>query len=412
MIDINRHTLPNGLQIVHNRNSSTGMAVVNLLYKVGSRNESPEHTGLAHLCEHLMFGGSQNVPNFDSAILEAGGENNAWTNNDLTNYYDVLPFENIETALWAEADRMQNLMLSDKSVEVQRSVVQEEFKQRCLNSPYGDVSHILRKMVYKVHPYRWPVIGKSLSDIERVPQETIREFYNSHYSPNNAILSVVGNVDSEEVFAMADKWFSGIPSRNSANKTIPQEPVQKEGKFEEVSRNVPHNMLVKAYRMCDRMHADYPICDLLSDLLSNGRSSRLFQNVYAKGELVSSIDASITGDIDSGMLIIKARLLPDVPFERVEKAIQTELDDIINGNVSQYELDKVVNKFESNALFGNLNNEELASNLAYYEMLGDANLFNSEVARYRAATLQRISEVAKAMFAETNCSTLHYKSEK
>lgn len=410
MIDIARHTLSNGLRIVHNRNCSTGMAVVNLLYKVGSRNESPEYTGLAHLCEHLMFGGTQIVPKFDSTILEAGGENNAWTNNDLTNYYDVLPFENLETALWAEADRMQNLMLSDKSVEVQRSVVKEEFKQRCLNAPYGDVGHILRNMVYETHPYRWPVIGKSLSHIETVPTDKIREFYNSFYSPDNAILSVVGNVDSEEVFSLADKWFSGIPSRNSIKREISQEPMQEAGRFKEVTRNVPCNMLIKAYRMCGRMDANYPVCDLLSDLLSNGRSSRLIQNVFAKGGLVSSIDASITGDVDPGMLIVKAQLLPGVSFERVEAAIQTELDNIVIGNVTQYELDKVVNKFESNALFGYLNNEELASNLAYFEMLGDADLINSEVARYRGTTLRDISDVAKNVFSETNCSTLYYKS--
>ncbi len=410
MIKTSRYRLGNGLQVVHSRNCATGMAAVNLLYRVGAKNESPEYTGLAHLCEHLMFGGTAAVPKFDSVMVEAGGDNNAWTNSDITNYYDILPFENVETAFWVEADRMQNLLLSDKSVEVQRSVVQEEFKQRCLNAPYGDVGHILREMVYKVHPYKWPVIGKALSDIENVPVEAIKAFYRRYYNPGNAILSVVGNLDSEDVFALAEKWFAGIPCAEMPERTLPCEPTQLSAREKEVERDVPHNMIVKAYRMCGRLDNDYPVCDLLSDVLSNGRSSRLFRNVYAKGNLVASIDASITGDEDPGMLIVKAQLLPGVSFDRVEAAIADELRKVADGDVSQYELDKVVNKYESNALFSNLNNDELASNLAYFEMLGNAEMINEEVERYRATTLGRMADVASVLFAESNCSTLYYKA--
>ena len=254
------------------------------------------------------------------------------------------------------------------------------------------------------------MIGKALSDIENVPVETIKAFYRRYYNPGNAILSVVGNLDSEDVFALAEKWFAGIPCAEMPERTLPCEPTQLSARVKEVERDVPHNMIVKAYRMCGRLDNDYPVCDLLSDVLSNGRSSRLFRNVYAKGNLVASIDASITGDEDPGMLIVKAQLLPGVSFDRVEAAIADELRKVADGDVSQYELDKVVNKYESNALFSNLNNDELASNLAYFEMLGNAEMINEEVERYRATTLGRMADVASALFTESNCSTLYYKA--
>lgn len=411
MIEIFRHTLSNGLRVVHNKNAVTGMVAVNLLYKVGSRNESFEFTGLAHLLEHLMFGGSENAPNFDCCLQEAGGENNAWTNNDITNYYEILPVQNIETALWIEADRMQSLLLTDKSVEVQRSVVREEFKQRCLNAPYGDAGHILRSMVYKRHPYRWPVIGKSLSDISNVPKKTVEDFYRKYYVPNNAILAVVGNIDAERAFALAEKWFGQIPMASAVADVIPEEPQQTASAHKHVLRPVPHNLLIKGYRMCGRQSPDYAVCDLISDILSNGRSSRLFRNVYAKGGLVSSIDASITGDLDPGMFVIKAQLLPGVRYETVEKAISEEIDKLVQYGAGERELQKAGNRFESNALFCNLNNDERAANLTYYEMLGNAGLINQEVDKYRAVTSVMLQDVGQRLFAGNNCSTLYYESD-
>ena len=412
MIKIACHKLANGLEVVHSRNAISGMAAVNVLYKVGSRNESPQYTGLAHFLEHLMFTGSENARNFDTCMQEAGGENNAWTNNDITNYYEVLPVQNIETAFWLEADRMQNLLLSDKAVETQRSVVQEEFKQRCLNVPYGDVGHVLRALVYKQSSYRWPVIGKSLSDIEDVPKAVIRDFYTSHYAPNNAILSIVGNVDAEKVFELAHKWFGNMCSRKMANDDVPEEPKQMEARTAHILKDVPYSLLVKAYRMCGRLGTDYVACDLISDLLSNGRSSRLFRNVYAKGGLVSSIDASITGDLADGMFVIKAQLLPGVGFEKAEKAITDELERLLQDGADAMELEKAANRFESNLLFGNLNNDERAYNLAYYQMLGNAEGINMEAERYRSITSSQVLEIGRRLFRPENSSTLYYESNR
>lgn len=411
MIEIQRHTLDNGLRIVHNKNAATGMVAVNLLYQVGSRNEQYEYTGMAHLLEHLMFGGSANAPCFDRILQEAGGENNAWTNNDITNYYEILPVQNIETALWIEADRMENLLLGDKALEVQRNVVQEEFKQRCLNAPYGDAGHILRRNVYHCHPYRWPVIGKSLEDIETVPKEVVRDFYHRFYVPDNAILSVVGNIDSDRLFRLVEKYFGHIAAGNRPKSVLPAEPRQTEARVEQVQRNVPHNMLIKAYRMCDRNSADYHASDMISDILSNGRSSRFYQNIYAKGNMVSSIDASITGDIDEGMLVVKAQLLPGVSYEVVEAAIDKELDMLKTQFTDVRELDKLKNRYESNALFSNINNDERAANLAYYEMLGDANMINRVIDDYRQTTPEAIRRVSQYLLDERNSTTIYYNAK-
>lgn len=411
MIEIQRHTLDNGLRIVHNKNAATGMVAVNLLYQVGSRNEQYEYTGMAHLLEHLMFGGSANAPCFDRILQEAGGENNAWTNNDITNYYEILPVQNIETALWIEADRMENLLLGDKALEVQRNVVQEEFKQRCLNAPYGDAGHILRRNVYHCHPYRWPVIGKSLEDIETVPKEVVRDFYHRFYVPDNAILSVVGNIDSDRLFRLVEKYFGHIAAGNRPKSVLPVEPRQTEARVEQVQRNVPHNMLIKAYRMCDRNSADYHASDMISDILSNGRSSRFYQNIYAKGNMVSSIDASITGDIDEGMLVVKAQLLPGVSYEVVEAAIDKELDMLKTQLTDVRELDKLKNRYESNALFSNINNDERAANLAYYEMLGDANMINRVIDDYRQTTPEAIRRVSQYLLDERNSTTIYYNAK-
>ena len=411
MIKINRHILSNGLRVVHCKTEAAKMVAVNVLYCVGSRNESEQHTGMAHLFEHLMFGGSKNAPDFDLSLQMAGGENNAWTSDDITNFYEVLPVVNIETAFWLEADRMMNLLLTDKSFEVQKSVVMEEFKQRCLNVPYGDVGHLWRDLVYKVHPYKWPVIGKELSHIENVDKETLINFYNRYYSPDNAILSVVGDIEADEVFALAEKWFGHIRPFGGDKLVIPQEPLQTEARTLCVEHDVPVNTLLRYYRMPDRFDPEYVPCDLISDILANGRSSRFQQNIVSKGKLVSSLDASITGSLDSGVLIIKAALLPDANYKDVEAAIDTELDKLLNGDVKAWELGKVANKFESNSIFSNINCDECASNMAYCEMLGDVELMNTQPALYHAVTEERFKTTCQNILRKENCSTLYYMSK-
>lgn len=411
MIEINSHQLENGLRIVHNREATTKMAAVNLLYCVGAKDEDPEHTGFAHLMEHLMFSGTKSAPYFDSVIQMAKGENNAWTNNDITNYYEVLPIENIETALLLEADRMVNLALSDESVENQRSVVAEEFKQRCLNVPYGDMTHLWRALAYKVHPYRWPTVGLDVRTIENAEKSDILSLYKNYYSPSNAILSVVGDIDSDEVFGLAEKYFGGIEKRQVVRSVYQHEPEQKEKRELAVSRKVPHRMLFKAYHMPDRLSKGYIESDLLSDILSNGRSSRFFKKFISQGYLFSNIDASITGEVEPGVLRIQATLLPGVGFEEADTAISEEISRMID-SLTDYEVDKYVNKFESNRLFTNINIDERAANIAYFEMLGNANMINSEIDSYRNIGKQDIKSFASSLFNDNNSSTVFYDIDK
>lgn len=411
MIEIKSHQLENGLRIVHNREATTKMAAVNLLYCVGAKDEDPEHTGFAHLMEHLMFSGTPSAPNFDTVVQMAKGENNAWTNNDITNYYEVLPVENIETALILEADRMVNLSLTDESVENQRSVVSEEFKQRCLNVPYGDMTHLWRALAYKVHPYRWPTVGLDVQTIENAEKSDILRLYKNFYKPSNAILSVVGDIDSDEVFRLAEKSFGDIEKRQNSEPDYQQEPEQKEKRELVVARNVPHRMLFKAYHMPGRLSKGYIEADLLSDILSNGRSSRFFKNFISKGRMFSNIDASITGEVEPGVLRIQATLLPDVNFEEANNALCEEICMAIN-SITDYEVEKYVNKFESNRLFTNINIDERAANLAYFEMLGNADMINSEIDSYRTIGKQDIKSFASSLFNEENSSTIFYDIEK
>lgn len=408
MIDIQTHTLDNGLRIVHNKDATTQMVALNILYDVGSRDESPERTGLAHLFEHLMFGGSANIPDFDKALQAAGGESNAWTSDDITNYYDIIPAHNLETAFWLESDRMKELAFSAKSLETQRSVVMEEFKQRCLNMPYGDVNHIIRSEAYKYHSYRWPVIGLDLSHIENVSAAEVKDFFYSHYAPDNAVLSVSGNVDFETVVHLSEKWFGDIERRNIAPRNLPQEPVQSEARKTSVKRDVPQNKIIKAYHMCARKDDSYHACDLISDILSNGNSSRFYRNILMRGNLFTDIDASINGSIDPGLMIVRGRLQPGVSFDAADKAIQNEIRRLCEDPVSSFEIEKCVNKFESKELFGNISYPEKASNMAYYELLGDAGMINNEVGNYRKLTDSDIKDAAKNVFRDDNCSTIFY----
>lgn len=406
---INKLTLPNGLRLVHNEDTSTQMVALNIVYDVGARDEHPDHTGFAHLFEHLMFGGSVHIPDYDAPLQMAGGENNAWTNNDITNYYLTIPRSNVETAFWLESDRMLELAFSEQSLEVQRGVVMEEFKQRNLNQPYGDVSHLLRPLAYRVHPYRWPTIGKDLSHIANATLDEVKSFFFRYYAPNNAVLAVTGNISWEETVRLAEKWFAPIPRREVPLRQLPQEPPQTAERRLTVERNVPLDALFMAYHMCGRSDEDYYAFDILSDILSNGRSSRLARRLVQDQKLFSSLDAYISGTRDAGLLHISGKPSPGVTLEQAEAAVRKELEELKHSPVGEQELEKVKNKFESTQIFGNINYLNVATNLAWFELTGQAEDIDREVSRYRAVTAEQLQRVAQQTFLPENSVVLYYK---
>lgn len=406
---INRHILDNGLRLVHSKDETTQMVALNVLYNVGARDEHPEHTGFAHLFEHLMFGGSENIPEYDTPLQLAGGENNAWTNNDITNYYLTVPRQNAEIGFWLESDRMLSLNFSEHSLEIQRGVVMEEFKQRCLNQPYGDVGHIIRPLAYRKHPYQWPTIGKELSHIAEATLADVKDFFFKFYAPNNAVLAVTGNISFEEAVALTEKWFGDIPRRKVPVRNLPKEPEQKEERRLEVERNVPLDALFMAYHMCDHASLDYYAFDILSDILSNGRSSRLNRRLVQEKKIFSSVDAYISGSIDAGLLQISGKPAEGVTLEQAENAVRDELIRLQEEKVSEYELEKVKNKFESTQIFGNLNYLNVATNLAWFELNGKAENLLTEVERYRNVTREQLIRVAQTAFRKENGVVLYYK---
>ena len=409
MITVNRHTLPNGLRIVHHEDKDTQMVALNVLYNVGARDEHPEHTGFAHLFEHLMFGGSIHIPDYDTHVQNAGGENNAWTNNDITNYYITLPRQNVETGFWLESDRMLSLDFNEKSLEVQRHVVVEEFKQRNLNQPYGDVGHLVRSLVYKEHPYQWPTIGKEPTHIENATLAEVKDFFFRFYAPDNAILAVTGNITFEDTVALAEKWFGPIPRRDVKPRQLPEEPLQTEERRLTVERNVPVDALHLIFHKCDRLHPDYYVYDMLSDLLSAGRSSRLIQHLVIDKQIFGSVDAYISGSIDAGMFYVVGKTAPGITLEEAEAAVWQELEALKTEDIAEEELEKVKNRYESEQIFSNINYLNLATNLAFFELIGRAEDINHEVEKYRAVTAERIKEVARRTFVRENCSVLYYK---
>lgn len=412
MIKINRHTLANGLRIIHSQDESTQMVALNLLYDVGARDEHPEHTGFAHLFEHLMFGGSVNIADYDTPVQNAGGENNAWTSNDMTNYYITLPYQNVETGFWLESDRMLSLDFNSKSLDVQRQVVIEEFKQRNLNQPYGDASHLIREMAYQTHPYQWPTIGKEISHIANATLDEVKDFFYRFYAPNNAILAVTGHISLEETIRLAEKWFGPIPARNVPKRNLPKEIQQTAIRRKTVERKVPVDALYMAFHMCDRHHADYPVYDIITDILSNGRSSRFIQHLVQENKIFTAVDAYITGSIDEGLLHIAGKPAEGISLEQAEKAIWTELDELKKVSVDELELEKVKNRYESEQIFNNINYLNVATNLAYFELLGKAEDINDEVRKYRSVTASQLQQVAQKTFIPENCSILYYKAIK
>ena len=410
MITVNKYRLTNGLRLIHHADYQTQMVALNLLYDVGARDESPEGTGFAHLFEHLMFGGSVHIADFDAELQHAGGENNAWTSNDITNYYTIVPRQNVETAFWLESDRMLGLEFSQRSLDVQKSVVIEEFKQRNLNQPYGDISALIREMAYTRHPYRWPVIGRDIRYIEQATLEEVKRFFYSHYAPNNAILAVTGNISYEETVRLVEKWFSPIEKRSIAPRHIPVEPEQTAPRQQDVERDVPLDAIVRAYHMGRRCDNDYQASDLLSDILSNGRSSRLFRRLVMEQQLFTAIDASITGDIDAGLFLINGRLNKGVSMQQAEDAIDSVLESVCRELVPEEEIYKMVHKFETSSLFSNLSYVDKAANLAYFELIDRAESINEEIEKYYRITPESLQTTAQAIFRANNMSTLHYRA--
>ena len=410
MIQVNRYTLANGLRIVHNEDDSTQMVALNLLYDVGARDEDPSHTGFAHLFEHLMFGGSLHIPDYDAPVQNAGGENNAWTNNDITNYYITLPHQNVETGFWLESDRMLSLDFSPKSLEIQRQVVIEEFKQRNLNQPYGDASHLLRELAYESHPYRWPTIGKEIAHIAQATLEEVKDFFYRFYAPNNAILAVTGHISFEETIRLAEKWFGPIPARNIPPRQLPAEKPQTAVRRKTVERKVPVDAIYMAFHMSNRMHPDYYVYDMITDILSNGRSSRFIQSLVQEQKLFTSIDAYISGSLDEGLLHVTGKPVEGVSLEQAEEAIWKELEKMKTVPVSEQELEKVKNRYESEQIFNNINYLNVATNLAFFELTGKAEDINEEVGKYRAVTAEQIQATSARCFVPENCSILYYKA--
>ena len=408
MIQFEEFELKNGLRFIVNIDKTTPFVAVNTLYNVGSRDENPEQTGFAHLFEHLMFGGSKHIPSFDTPLQKVGGENNAFTTTDITNYYITIPANNLETAFWLESDRMLELAFSQKSLDVQKSVVCEEFKQRYLNRPYGDLWLLARPLAYKAHPYQWATIGKELSHIENATMQDVKSFFFSHYAPNNAIISISGNVSLRTVKHLAKKWFGDIPRRNIAPRNIPQEPEQTEKRTLTIERNVPASCIFKAFHMCGQTNPDFYATDLISDILSNGKSARLYQNLVEKQKLFSEIHAYITGEIDPGLFIITGNLNPSVSIETAEKAIYSEIQKIKEGFVFDYELQKVKNKFESSTILDEIDVLSKAKTLAYYANLGDVNLANNRLKNYAEVSLIDVKRVSDKLFDEKNDSTVYY----
>lgn len=407
-MEYTKYTLDNGLRIIINSDYNSPMVAINILYDIGARDEDPNLTGFAHLFEHLMFGGSQNIPNYDSPLQLAGGDNNAYTNNDYTDYHLTIPFQNLETGFWLESDRMNELDFSQESLDVQKKVVIEEYRQRYLNQPYGDAWLYLKPLAYKVHPYLWPTIGKEIRHIEEAVLSDVRNFFFSHYAPNNAILSLSGSIKPDEALELAGKWFGPIPSRNIKPRNLTPEPLQTDFRYQEVERPVPSPAVYMAWHMGDRFSRGYYVLDLLSDMFSNGMSARLFLRLVKDQKLFSDIDAYITGDRDPGLFVISGRLANGIAPESGIRAIREEISRIINGSVEERELNKVKNRAESQFLFSNMNVQSKALNLAYFEWLGDAEMINREMEIIRSVSIAEIRETAHHVLRESNCSCLVY----
>ncbi len=409
-IKFDRFELANGLRVLVHEDPSTPMAIVNVLYDVGARDEDPKRTGFAHLFEHLMFGGSVNIEDFETPLQLAGGENNAYTTNDFTNYYIQLPAENIETAFWLESDRMLSLAFSEKSLEVQRKVVMEEFKEHYINKPYGDVWFKMRELVYRQHPYRWMTIGSELKHIEEARLQDVKNFFFSYYRPVNAILVVAGKVTTAQVRALAEKWFGEIPSGEKYVRDLPREPRQEAARRLEIRADVPLDALYKCYPMASRTEKGYYVADLITEVLGSGTSSRLHQVLVKEKKLFSQVECYHTGSVDPGLVVVEGKLIKGVRMEDADRAVEEELEKMRTATVTEKELTKVKNKTESAIVFEDMSVMNRANSLAIYELLGDANMMNTELDRYRAVSAEDILETSREIFDQRNSNTLYYRT--
>jgi predicted Zn-dependent peptidase len=411
MIHYDKFTLDNGLRVIVHKDASTPLVAINLLYCVGAKDENEEKTGFAHLFEHLMFGGSENYPDFDGIVEESGGESNAFTCNDYTNFYQTLPVSELEMGLRLESDRMQNLIMSQKSLDTQKNVVIEEYKQRYLNQPYGDVWLLLRELSYTVHPYKWSTIGKDISHIENATLNDVKQFFHTFYVPNNAVLCVAGNVETEKVKELCKKHFGHIQKGEDIIRKNTKEPLQTKARELKVSRNVPQKAIYITYPMASRLEKEYYAYDLLSDILSSGRSSRLYNRLVKERELFTEVNAFISGDVESGLFILTGKYRDNISMAEGKKALIDELHKIAYEPIDEVEFQKVKNKFESTMTFSQIKALERAMNLCYFEYLGDIDHINKEVDCYQELTIDFIQKVARETFVDKKSNTLYYETK-
>jgi zinc protease len=411
MLDFQRFTLDNGLRVLVHTDTATPMMAMNILYDVGARDEEVARTGFAHLFEHLMFGGSVNIADYDEPLQMAGGENNAYTTNDITNYYIQLPLKNLETAFWLESDRMLTLAFSEKSLDVQRKVVCEEFKEHYLNKPYGNAWHELRTLAYKTHPYQWPTIGKNLEQIETAQLDDVKAFFFKHYRPQNAVMCIAGNVTLEQVKELSEKWFGGIPAGDKYVRNIAPEARQEEDRTETVYADVPLDSLYMAWHITGRLTAPYYACDLLTEILGSGLASRLYQSLVKEQQLFSNVNCYHTGSLDAGLLVIEGKVSEGKTLEEAQAGVKEQIALLLKDGVTDSELEKSKNKIEAMIAFEDMSLLNRANNLAFYELLGGAEMINDEWSRYQAVTAGFLLETAKDVFREGNCNTLFYRKK-
>ncbi len=412
MVHFEKFLLDNGLRVIVHHDAATPMAAMNILYDVGARDEEQGRTGFAHLFEHLMFGGSINIEDYDEPLQMAGGENNAYTTNDVTNYYIQLPLKNLETAFWLESDRMLSLAFTPKSLDVQKKVVCEEFKEHYLNKPYGDAWHKMRELAYKVHPYRWPTIGQDLEQIETAKLDDVKAFFSKHYNPTNAILCVAGNVTVEQVRTLAEQWFGSIPAGAKYVRNIAPEPAQTEARFMETVADVPLDALYKCWHISNRLSPNYYPADLITEILGSGQSSRLYRRLVKEDQIFSSISAYQTGSLDAGLVVVEGKVRAGITLEAADQAVADELGRFVSEGITDAELQKAKNKIEAMIAFEDMTLLNRANNLAFYELLGDAGLINSDWNRYNEVTAERLQACAQQIFKTTNCNTLYYRKSK
>lgn len=410
MIQFEKFILDNGLRVIVHQDAATPMVAVNVLYDVGARDENPEMTGFAHLFEHLMFGGSVNIPEYDTPLQMAGGENNAYTTNDLTNYYVQLPKQNIETALWLESDRMLSLAFSKKSLDVQRKVVCEEFKEHYINKPYGDAWKHLRSLAYTQHPYQWMTIGKELKHVEDAQLVDVKNFFQKHYNPSNAILCIAGDISTEEAKKLSNKWFGTIPSGTKYTRNLPQEPMQTQARSLTIERTVPIDALYKAWHIPARNQQGYHECDLITEIMGNGHASRLYQSLVKEQQVFSNINCYHTGSLDAGLLVIEGKINKNYGLEAANEAVNVQIEKLLSSGISDAELAKAQNKIEAMISFEDMNLLSRANNLAFYELLGDAALINKELSQYQSVSTDSLMKIAKHVFRSENANTIFYKA--